>query len=346
MKKNKLLLATAILATTLGMASLNQNVKAETAGVSENAKLIVKKTFNSYTDDEVLMPKTDYTFKVEADDNAKGKTKDGLDIKPGIVNGLTEQIISYTNTDKPDSKVKSTEFDFSKVIFPGIGVYRYTVSEKQGDVEGITYDTKKWTVDVYVGNKEGGGFEPKFIVSKKQGTDVKKPISFNNSFATTSLKVTKKVTGNTGELQKDFTFKLMLKAGECFEAGQIVKLQKSGSTDKIDVTIGKEYQFTLKNGESIQLDKLPVGISYQLEEVEADKDGYKTTASLKEGDGQSKMYQLDAEQKTDKSADEIVVTNKRDTQVPTGVVGTLAPFAVLSIVAIGGVIYITKRKKA
>ncbi|HGM8971485.1 TPA: QVPTGV class sortase B protein-sorting domain-containing protein [Streptococcus pyogenes] len=42
----------------------------------------------------------------------------------------------------------------------------------------------------------------------------------------------------------------------------------------------------------------------------------------------------------------MVVTNNRDTQVPTGVVGTLAPFAVLSIVAIGGVIYITKRKKA
>lgn len=323
MKKNKLLLATAILATALGTASLNQNVKAETAGVSENAKLIVKKTFDSYTDNEVLMPKADYTFKVEADSTASGKTKDGLEIKPGIVNGLTEQIISYTNTDKPDSKVKSTEFDFSKVVFPGIGVYRYTVSEKQGDVEGITYDTKKWTVDVYVGNKEGGGFEPKFIVSKEQGTDVKKPVNFNNSFATTSLKVKKNVSGN-----KD----------------QIVSLQKGN--EKFEVKIGTPYKFKLKNGESIQLDKLPVGITYKVNEMEANKDGYKTTASLKEGDGQSKMYQLDMEQKTDESADEIVVTNKRDTQVPTGVVGTLAPFAVLSIVAIGGVIYITKRKKA
>ncbi|AUG49704.1 pilin [Streptococcus pyogenes] len=344
MKKNKLLLATAILATALGTASLNQNVKAETAGVIDGSTLVVKKTFPSYTDDKVLMPKADYTFKVEADSTASGKTKDGLEIKPGIVNGLTEQIISYTNTDKPDSKVKSTEFDFSKVVFPGIGVYRYTVSEKQGDVEGITYDTKKWTVDVYVGNKEGDGFEPKFIVSKEQGTDVKKPVNFNNSFATTSLKVKKNVSGNTGELQKEFDFTLTLNESTNFKKDQIVSLQKGN--EKFEVKIGTPYKFKLKNGESIQLDKLPVGITYKVNEMEANKDGYKTTASLKEGDGQSKMYQLDTEQKTDESADEIVVTNKRDTQVPTGVVGTLAPFAVLSIVAIGGVIYITKRKKA
>ncbi|HGK8046669.1 TPA: hypothetical protein ACJ7BH_001231 [Streptococcus pyogenes] len=43
MKKNKLLLATAILATALGTASLNQNVKAETAGVVSSGQLTIKK---------------------------------------------------------------------------------------------------------------------------------------------------------------------------------------------------------------------------------------------------------------------------------------------------------------
>lgn len=37
-------------------------------------------------------------------------------------------------------------------------------------VEGITYDTKKWTVDVYV-VEEGGKFIPKYIVSTESGTD-------------------------------------------------------------------------------------------------------------------------------------------------------------------------------
>ncbi|HEP1496147.1 TPA: QVPTGV class sortase B protein-sorting domain-containing protein [Streptococcus pyogenes] len=345
MKKNKLLLASTILATALGMNNLaSAEVNYVKSGVIDGSTLVVKKTFPSYTDDKVLMPKADYTFKVEADSSATDKTKDGLEIKPGVTEGLTtEQTIAYDNSAKPSDKSKTATFDFSKVVFPGIGVYRYTVSEKQGDVEGITYDTKKWTVDVYVGNKEGGGFEPKFIVSKEQGTDVKKPINFNNSFVTTSLKVKKNVSGNTGELQKEFDFTLTLNESTNFKKDQVVSLQKGN--EKFEVKIGTPYKFKLKNGESIQLDKLPVGITYKVNEMEANKDGYKTTAILKDGE-QSSTYELGKNQKTDESADEIVVTNKRDTQVPTGVVGTLAPFAVLSIVAIGGVIYITKRKKA
>ncbi|HEQ4444282.1 TPA: QVPTGV class sortase B protein-sorting domain-containing protein [Streptococcus pyogenes] len=346
MKKNKLLLATAILATALGTASLNQNVKAETAGVTNGAQLTIKKTIANYNDSEVLMPKATFTFEVKPDNSVTGveKTVDGLTIKAGIAEGLVKTgNVEYSNTDKVENKDKTTTFDFSTVKFPEVGVYRYTVSEKQGDVEGITYDTKKWTVDVYVGNKEGGGFEPKFIVSKEQGTDVKKPINFNNSFVTTSLKVKKNVSGNTGELQKEFDFTLTLNESTNFKKDQVVSLQKGN--EKFEVKIGTPYKFKLKNGESIQLDKLPVGITYKVNEMEANKDGYKTTAILKDGE-QSSTYELGKNQKTDESADEIVVTNKRDTQVPTGVVGTLAPFAVLSIVAIGGVIYITKRKKA
>ncbi|ESU94565.1 TPA: QVPTGV class sortase B protein-sorting domain-containing protein [Streptococcus pyogenes] len=300
-----------------------------------------------YTDNDILMPKTTFTFEIAPKVVESADTVDGLKVRAGITEGLvTTTTVDYTNADKSDKKDKTTLFDFSNVKFTEVGVYRYTVSEQDGAVEGIEYDKKQWTVDVYVVNGPNGGFEPKYVVSRDSETNDKKPIIFKNSFDTTSLKVTKKVTGNTGELQKNFTFKLMLKAGECFEAGQIVKLQKSGSTDKIDVTIGKEYQFTLKNGESIQLDKLPVGISYQLEEVEADKDGYKTTTNFKDNLQGEGTYTLGATQVTDKGADEILVINNRDTQVPTGVVGTLAPFAVLSIVAIGGVIYITKRKKA
>ncbi|HHJ9410019.1 TPA: FctA domain-containing protein, partial [Streptococcus pyogenes] len=200
MKKNKLLLATAILATALGMASMSQNIKAETAGVIDGSTLVVKKTFPSYTDDNVLMPKADYNFKVEADDNAKGKTKDGLDIKPGVIDGLENtKTIRYSNSDKITAKEKSVNFEFANVKFPGVGVYRYTVAEVNGNKAGITYDSQQWTVDVYVVNKEGGGFEVKYIVSTEVGQSEKKPVLFKNSFDTTSLKIEKQVTGNTGE---------------------------------------------------------------------------------------------------------------------------------------------------
>ncbi|HEQ9666931.1 QVPTGV class sortase B protein-sorting domain-containing protein [Streptococcus pyogenes] len=343
MKKNKLLLATAILATALGTASLNQNVKAKTAGVVTGKTLPITKSM-IYTDNEILMPKTTFTFTIEPDTTASGKTKDGLEIKSGETTGLTTKaIVSYDNTDKESAKNKTSNFNFETVTFSGIGIYRYTVSEQNDGIEGIQYDGKKWTVDVYVGNKEGGGFEPKYVVSKEVNSDVKKPIRFENSFKTTSLKIEKKVTGNTGDHKKAFNFTLTLQPNEYYEASSVVKIEENGQTK--DVKIGEAYKFTLNDSQSVILSKLPVGINYKVEEAEANQGGYTTTATLKDGEKLS-TYNLGQEHKTDKTADEIVVTNKRDTQVPTGVVGTLAPFAVLSIVAIGGVIYITKRKKA
>ncbi|ASO67610.1 TPA: QVPTGV class sortase B protein-sorting domain-containing protein [Streptococcus pyogenes] len=346
MKKNKLLLATAILATALGTASLNQNVKAETAGVTNGAQLTIKKTIANYNDSEVLMPKATFTFEVKPDNSVTGveKTVDGLTIKAGIAEGLVKTgNVEYSNTDKVENKDKTTTFDFSTVKFPEVGVYRYTVSETDSKVSGIKYDTKTWIVDVYVVNDGNGGFKAQYIVSKEKGQNDKKPVVFENSFKTTSLKVEKQVTGNTGELKKDFNFTLTINPNDNFVAGQVIKLEKGGI--KADVKIGEPYKFALKNGEKVTLSKLPVGITYSIIEDDAGKDGYKTTAILKDGE-QSSTYELGKNQKTDESADEIVVTNNRDTQVPTGVVGTLAPFAVLSIVAIGGVIYITKRKKA
>nr|WP_282917576.1 QVPTGV class sortase B protein-sorting domain-containing protein [Streptococcus canis] len=344
MRKHNLLFATAILATALGTAAFSQTVNAETVGVIDGSTLIVKKTFPSYTDDNVLMPKTNYSFTVEPDDNAKGKTKDGLDIKPGVIDGLVNtQTIHYSNFDKTTAKEKSVNFEFANVKFPGVGVYRYTVAEVNGNKAGITYDSQKWTVDVYVVNKEDGGFEAKYIVSTEVGQSDKKPVLFKNSFDTTSLKIEKQVTGNTGERQRAFSFTLSLKPNESFEKGQVVNILQGGETKK--VTIGEEYRFTLKDKESVTLSQLPVGIEYKVTEEDVTKDGYKTSATLKDGDV-TNGYNLGESKITDKSADEIVVTNTRETQVPTGVVGTLAPFAALSIVAIGGVIYITKRKKA
>ncbi|HES9321247.1 TPA: QVPTGV class sortase B protein-sorting domain-containing protein [Streptococcus pyogenes] len=349
MKKNKLLLATAILTTALGTASLNQNVKAETAGVVSSGQLTIKKSITNFNDDTLLMPKATFTFDVKPVD-VTGEEKDtasGLKIQKGIA-GVASQTIQYDNTDKPTNKEKAVNFDFSTVTFPNVGVYRYEVSEQAGDVKGITYDSKKWTVDVYVVN-ENNKFTPKYIVSKETTDSSKKPIVFNNELKTTSLTIKKEVTGNSGDKTSDFTFTLLLKENTQFETGQKVKAtkKKSGAEEEtVEVTIGKQYTFTLKDSEELILDKLPIGITYQVDETDKNKEQYETSAKMTEDSKEAQDYTLNDLKTTDETADTITVTNKRNLPIPTGVVGTLAPFAVLSIVAIGGVIYITKRKKA
>lgn len=348
MKKHNLLFATAILVTALGTGSLNQNVKAETAGVVTGKTLPITKSM-IYTDNDILMPKTTFTFEIAPKVVESTDTVDGLKVRAGITEGLvTTTTVDYTNADKSDKKDKTTLLDFSNVKFTEVGVYRYTVSEQDGKVKGISYDTKTWTVDVYVVNKVGGGFEPRYIVSRESGKNEKAPILFENSFDTTSLTVKKKVDGNTGDKQQEFEFKLFLEENDYFVKGQKVTLKKptAEGVENIQVPIGEEYTFKLKDNEQVKLDKLPVGIKYKVDEVSKNKDNYQTTATIKQGNEVAEKYDLYSEKETDKTADEIVVTNTRETQVPTGVVGTLAPFAVLSIVAIGGVVYVTKRKKA
>lgn len=122
MKKNKLLLATAILATALGTASLNQNVKAETAGVVSSGQLTIKKSITNFNDDTLLMPKTDYTFSVNPDSAATG-TESNLPIKPGIAVNNQDIKVSYSNTDKTSGKEKQVVVDFMKVTFPSVGIY-------------------------------------------------------------------------------------------------------------------------------------------------------------------------------------------------------------------------------
>lgn len=326
-------------------------VKAEESnpGVSTGAQLEIKKTFQSYMDEAVLMPKATFTFDVKPVDvtGEEKNTASGLKIQKGIA-GVASQTIQYDNTVKPKDKEKSVKLDFSKVKFSNVGIYRYEVSEKNDAISGIQYDSKTWVVDVYVVN-EDNKFTPKYIVSKETTDSNKKPIVFNNELKTTSLTIKKEVTGNSGDKTSGFNFTLLLKENTQFEKGQKVKatIKKSGAKEEsVEVTIGTKYDFTLKDSEELVLDKLPIGITYQVDETDKNKEQYKTSAKITEDSKKAKDYTLDTEKITDTTADIITVTNNRDLTIPTGVVGTLAPFVALSIVAIGGVLYITKRKKA
>lgn len=88
------------------------------------------------------------------------------------------------------------------------------------------------------------------------------------------LVITKEVTGNRGDTGKEFHFTVTIKADGSFHYkksdGTVGKL-KSGKT------------LTLKSGESVTIDTIPVGTSYKVKEVEANQDGYTTTAKGTKG---------------------------------------------------------------
>lgn len=342
MKKCKVFLTSAMLVAAVTGA----NTVRAAEPVPEGSTVTITKSVN-LTDEKTLMPNTSFNFTVESDKTATG-TKDNLTIYPGKT--LLGQVIKveYTNDDKINNKEKKVQVDFTDVKFDKPGIYRYLVKEADGNTPGIIYDKKEYTIDVYVLNGENGQLVAKYVVSHdKDNKDAKKPIQFNNKLKTTSLTVKKIVTGNAGDRDHEFEFTLELIPNAEFKEGKTVTFTKKGKdqteTDVV-ATIGKETKFTLKNGESLTLDKLPIGISYKVNETKVD--GYTTTAQLQEATKTATEYKLDAERKSDDTADIITVTNNKEGIIPTGVVNTIAPFAALAIVAIGGSLYFVKRKKA
>lgn len=344
MKKCKVFLTSAMLVAAVAGAN---TVRADDA-VVKGATVTIKKTVN-LTDEETLMPNTSFNFTVEPVASASGE-KDNLTIYPD--EALPKQAIKveYTNSDKTKDKEKEAKVDFSSVVFPKAGIYRYIVKETDNKIPGITYDVKEYEVDVYAYDNGNGKIVTNYVVSHEKGKEAKEPIQFNNKLKTTTLTIHKIVTGNAGDRERDFDFTLELLANEQFAKEQKVTLtkqskgEKPGATTSVVATIGEATSFKLKDGESVVLDKLPIGISYKVNETKVD--GYTTTAQLLEATKEATEYKLDTEQKSDDTADTITVTNNKEGIVPTGVVNTIAPFAALAIVAIGGSLYFVKRKKA
>ncbi|HEL2325006.1 TPA: QVPTGV class sortase B protein-sorting domain-containing protein [Streptococcus suis] len=294
--------------------------------------------------DKVLVPNTTFTFTITGVSNEKETTKDGLNVYVGLTDGLeTSKTVSYTNKDTIASKEKTVAFDFSRVNYPTPGIYRYKVTETAGNTPGVSYSEQKYVVDVYA-LSEGDAIKPKYIISRQEGSDAKEPIKFNNGLKTTALTISKKVTGNAGDKNKDFGFTITLKADSHYENGSKIFAKfndKTGkSTDK-ELSMGAN-QFTLKDGESLSIDKLPIGITYKVEENKLED--YKVSAELTENN-QGKTYNF-TEQISDETPDTIVVTNNKNIDTPTGVAMTIAPYAVMTLVGIGGVLYFVKNKKA
>lgn len=101
------------------------------------------------------------------------------------------------------------------------------------------------------------------------------------------LQVTKTVSGNTGETDREFHFTVTL-SGTSLSGAAIgtaypyTYVRQDGTTVQGSLTFTDgTAAFTLKDRESLTLTGIPAGITYQVTETEANQDGYTTTA----GDG-------------------------------------------------------------
>lgn len=137
------------------------------------------------------------------------------------------------------------------------------------------------------------------------------------------LTVEKIVGGNMGDTKQDFTF----------TGGTIYDTDKKKVEDGFTLKDGQKVTFKLKVGETVSISEKPVA-------------GYET--SYKVGDVSTDGYEYSYSQVTTDRPDEVTVTytNKKQINPPNGIITTIAPYAIMVVLAAGaGVYFVYSRRR-
>ena len=235
------------------------------------------------------------------------------------------------------------------------GVYSYTVKEKNGGYSGITYDDTTYYMYVSVINKEGGVKVDNVVLAKTDGTKI---ADITNDFGATNnlthdLTITKSVTGNAGELNKDFTFKISIepKAGTGASAAQEFQLVDADSAAQPISANGAETTVTIRNTEIVHIYGLTGDYDVKVSENEAGLNGYTTTYKIT-GDGagdttaDQPLANADAKATVNALADGATLTiiNNRENVTPTGVAMDIAPYALMIVLAGSAAVTFLRKK--
>lgn len=248
---------------------------------------------------------------------------------------------------------KSTfDVDFTDVTFTEPGVYRYIITETNNQAQGISYDSETTrTLDVYVedDSTEDAGLNLKvagYVLHK--GTDAPKAdgtnpagkkSGFENSYETHNLTFSKSVSGNQASRTKAFTFTLKI---EDAVDGTVFPVKVNGeASDSLTIANGvAEKTYSLKHGDSVEVDGLAPKTSYTISEAAED---YTPSYVIDKGDATEGN---NTGKKAISNADVTVAfTNTRKGTIPTGVILDSAPFILIIGLAAAALIFTAARKK-
>jgi hypothetical protein len=237
------------------------------------------------------------------------------------------------------------------------GVYRYAVAETgdTDDLANMVYDTDVQLVDVFVFKDSNGDLAILGITNHEKTAEGelasgKSPIEFFNSCEARPLTIEKEVTGS-GSSTEAFSFKVNVAADDNLTAGATllgVITDQDGGTTNVDVVVGSDYEFQLKDGEKLQIFGLFDETNYTVTETAVD--GYSTKV-------RSTRYDATEDKQKTSTAEGLVTTGEvkgagatehyinHATTNSTGVVLTITPIAIAGgLAAAGAILVVTKRK--
>lgn len=241
--------------------------------------------------------------------------------------------------------VDKTKFVKDNKAMPG--TYYYDITET-GSYDGMTYVSAARKYVVIIDSK-GEVLSQGFVKWNETKREYEKDTGdFVNAYNTKNLTITKKVEGTAGDKNKEFSFTVTItnKNTNVAEWYRVVK------GDSSIVIKDGTYTFTLKDSESITFTGLSENDSYTVTEgdyVTSDKYNAPTaklgSANLDMTKG-NEGYTASVT-KMGTTANDVTVTNKKDFATPGGVIMTIAPYALMVVLAGAfAVVFLTRRNRA
>jgi pilin isopeptide linkage protein len=378
-------------------------IRDDTGGIKTLPFTKVLKTNNA-----MIMTDTEFEFTMVPDTPSEDE-KSGLPYQAGpslgdngkvtlsVSSASKDEITTLVNTATTDSNKTYVEglaessvegikldgsFDLSDLTFDGAGIYRYLVQETEdtGSSATITYDTTQFIVDLWV-NPNGGIY---VIQSQLYASSDKKPLVFENSFKTSSIKIQKNVNGTkyvspdteytfwikipTGGTSIDLTEGLAISAKryttgnntpediDSIKVGGTMAQEQSTATAK-DTTNESNNgwcSFTLKDGQYLEIAGLPAGMVYYLFEEDYQSKGYVTYHKTETGDNittpaadsfTNDNKGSDASGTTVLGKNAIFYLNTADLPANTGIVLDVMPYVAIVLAAAACALLFISRKK-
>lgn len=314
-----------------GTAVMAEEVQVPTVGQAGVTK-------NLHIAEGITVPDTTFTFNIiqtHGDETTVAKTTTAAFKADAVTGDLV-------------SKAATTELaDATK--YPHAGVYTFTVNEVKGNVVGMTYDTKSYTVNVYVVNDDDGLKVDS--ITANDGTEKVTNMSFDNIYVKdSSLTIEKKVIGAQADKTKHFNFTInMTKAFTDTRASYTGKIVTGDKCKKNHQNVVLTFDDTgratanveLCDGDKITFDEIAAGTRYTVTEVGA-ADGYTPSVAVVENG--EKAVQTNADSDDDgitadnkligEKANSVVFTNAYADTPITGVIINNLPYVVLAAAAV------------
>lgn len=253
-----------------------------------------------------------------------------------------------------DSKFaqKRVTVTFPDSSFERPGVYRYVISETDGGKPGVTYVVGNRYLDVFVvadannvlsvasyvlrTTAAGIGKDGKYVSGSEE-----KSSGYTNTIVQHDFKFSKAIAGNQGDKNKRFTFTLSISnaiPGVYPISAQNVTENPSSITVASDGTASGTFDLT--DGSTLNVLGLNQGAKCTVSE-----DAQDYTATHITDSGSSVSGNNSGEITIDDSDHTVAFTNTRDGIIPTGVIVTVAPFAIGIVLFTAGIVYVTARRR-